>query len=438
MSTGLVAAEKVLKNILNDESDKKESKIVPKDFYWDQIIFYLVSAILGLSFLEISVEFFRGSRVQCFTPTEIPIDRDHFAFLNNYCYGSLPASQYYLVFLLVAALFIIAPHYLWSGYFSKHFDYFFDIVKKLDRLHDPNTGEYDPLNFDYIKKLEERFSTSDQLKPKEKFSINDVTSIRNLYVVKLSLQLMLTIAAFIVNLLYFAEADFDAKFTCIVDLNYTVWPYPMDIDCVYNSLRLLWFLRLAAFVLIVLVGLIAVYGIFWCCFQNHAAELGADHIARFCFDSCLLPDKHTILNLNTMIKTDLDFLLLKLCFADSGHGKVFRDIQINKELKIMFEQDHELLHLLLRTHADMLKQRSKGIITIIIHCLLISLFSITVKNPNHPDLEKYRIDDLKMSFFRAGYSDVKDVNSVEINIFEKVKGFMGIEDQDLVSHYCGL
>ena len=73
-----------------------------------------------------------------------------------------------------------------------------------------------------------------------------------------------------------------------------------------------------------------------------------------------------------------------------------------------------------------------------IHCLLISVLSITVKNPNDPGLENYRIDDLKMSFFRAGYSDVQDVNNVEINIFQKVKGFMGIEDQDWVSHYCRL
>ena len=43
-----------------------DTPITPKDFYWDQILFYLVSGILGLSFLDISVEFFRGSIIQCY------------------------------------------------------------------------------------------------------------------------------------------------------------------------------------------------------------------------------------------------------------------------------------------------------------------------------------------------------------------------------------
>ncbi len=60
------------------------------------------------------------------------------------------------------------------------------------------------------------------------------------------------------------------------------------------------------------------------------------------------------------------------------------------------------------------------------------LLSVVVKNPSQPGLEKYRIEDLKMNFFRAGYN-IQDVNSVEVNIFQQVKGFMGIEDQDWVS-----
>ena len=83
-----------------------------KDFYWDQIVLVLISAMLGLSFLDISIEFFRGSEVQCY------FDIDNFSvskgnYINSYCYGSLPNAQYYLVFVLITALFVIAPHYLW-------------------------------------------------------------------------------------------------------------------------------------------------------------------------------------------------------------------------------------------------------------------------------------------------------------------------------------
>ena len=364
--TSLVAVDRLLRsNILQEENEKKESKITPKEFFWDRILFYLVTALLGLSFLNISVEFFRGSTVQCFTPTEIPIDRDHFAFLNNYCYGSLPHSQYYLIFLLAAALLIIVPHYLWGAYFDNHFEFFFDSLKKLDRLHNPKTGERDPKNFDYIADLEERFNSR---------------TIYFSYALKLAAQLLASILVLLLNGLYFKDEDFDADFTCIVDLNSTVWPYRMDIDCVYNSLRLLLFLRLTAFPLIALAVLASLLGIVWC-FGRHVDELGAKDIAHFCFESCLLPDKHKFPSLFEVIKrffcckfskdfsfkslnypritNDLDFLLLRLFTADSGYAQVFRDIQINKELKIMFERDHELLHLLLRTHADMLKKQSE-------------------------------------------------------------------------------
>ena len=61
---------------------------------------------------------------------------------------------------MVSALVIIAPHYLWSAYFAAHFDFFFDLIKKLDRLREDCTGEYNPQNFAHAKKLEENFGKS--------------------------------------------------------------------------------------------------------------------------------------------------------------------------------------------------------------------------------------------------------------------------------------
>ena len=150
--------------LLGNEEEKEkaggeDTPVKQKDFYWDRITFILVSAILGLSFLDISIEFFRGSEVQCY------FEIDNFtlakaSYINSFCYGSLPDSQYYLIFILVSALIIIAPHFLWSAYFAAHFDFFFDLIKKLDRLRDSSTGEYNPQNFERVKKLEEKFSKS--------------------------------------------------------------------------------------------------------------------------------------------------------------------------------------------------------------------------------------------------------------------------------------
>ena len=132
----------------NDAGDGTVVK--QKEFYWDQIVLVLVSAMLGLSFLEISIEFFRGSEVQCY------FDIDNFTiskgnYINSYCYGSLPNTQYYLVFILISALVAIAPHYLWNAYFAANFDFFFDLIKKLDRLRDTNTGKYSSHNFERVK-----------------------------------------------------------------------------------------------------------------------------------------------------------------------------------------------------------------------------------------------------------------------------------------------
>lgn len=273
------AASKVIRKVFDgkDDDDKKGSIIVPKDFYWDQVIFYLVTIMFGLSFVDISVEFFRGSRVKCFTPFDVPVERDHFAYLNNHCYGSLPHSQYYLVFLLSSGLAILGPHFLWNAYFSKHIDFFFDLLKKLDRLRDPNTGEYDQANFAYVKKLEERFSNFKS------------TKIFIFYISKTLLQLCVCIGILLANGLYFKSEEFEADFNCTVDMVDSIWPYNNTIPCSYNTLSLLWFLWLIEFVILAACLLTLVYGLYWCCVDQHGTELGAKDIAKFCFESCLQP-----------------------------------------------------------------------------------------------------------------------------------------------------
>ena len=381
-----------------DKKPPSDTSIEPKDFYWDQILFYLVSAILGLSFLDISVEFFRGSVVQCFIP-DGPT-RDQVAYLNNYCYGSLPDSQYYLIFILISALLIIAPHYMWNSYFGAHFDFFFDLVRKLDRLRDTKTGEYNPLNFELVKKLEKKFC---------KFN----TWIFRLYKLKLISQLVISIVILLANWFYFSSDDFNETFSCPANdvyLNSSTWPLEGNVSCVYNSLNLLWFLRMAAFGLVSASILFIIIGIVWC-FIRHSNELGAKEIAEFCDVSCLVPEEYTFPSARNVLKeimsfgkdsrlvwqchkstqqsfdkedqdensgngcsfagffsalsefcrpricNDLDFLLMKLYFADSGHGQVFKDIQIHKEIQIKNEHDHELLHLLNRMHLDYTKQK---------------------------------------------------------------------------------
>ena len=256
-----------------------DTPITPKDFYWDQILFYLVSAILGLSFLDISVEFFRGSIIQCYI-ANTAATRDQVAYFNNYCYGSLPNSQYYLIFILISALIIIAPHYLWTSYFGAYFDFFFDLAKKLHRLRDTNTGEYSPYNFELVKKLEQKFSSSNPW-------------MFRWYKLKLLAQLGVCIIVQAVNAFYFDAEDFDESFPCPTDtslLNTTVWPLPDQLTCVYNSLTLLYFLRNTALGLVTAAIVVCIIGLVWC-YARHTTELGAKDIAAFCDASCLPPEE---------------------------------------------------------------------------------------------------------------------------------------------------
>ena len=395
-----------------------DTPITPKDFYWDQILFYLVSAILGLSFLDISVEFFRGSIIQCYI-ANTAATRDQVAYFNNYCYGSLPNSQYYLIFILISALIIIAPHYLWTSYFGAYFDFFFDLAKKLHRLRDTNTGEYSPYNFELVKKLEQKFSSSNPW-------------MFRWYKLKLLAQLGVCIIVQAVNAFYFDAEDFDESFPCPTDtslLNTTVWPLPEQLTCVYNSLTLLYFLRNTALGLVTAAIVVCIIGLVWC-YARHTTELGAKDIAAFCDVSCLPPEEYPFPStrkvlyrilycgkkerlleryqpksssdeqdnvsripierseqtdarreddeekplccpcfngflsglkqaITPRIHTDLDFLVTRLFYADSGHGQVFKDIQIQKELNEKISQDHELLYLLNSVHSHLLKKRIK-------------------------------------------------------------------------------
>ena len=70
MATAEVVAGAV-KSFQEDGKGKKEEGAVlePKDFFWDQFLKYISSAILALTVLNVSVEFLRGGGVQCFPPT---------------------------------------------------------------------------------------------------------------------------------------------------------------------------------------------------------------------------------------------------------------------------------------------------------------------------------------------------------------------------------
>ena len=336
--------------------------LTPKDFYWDRIVTILVTGILGLTFVDVVAEFFRqpSSTVLCNTPSNFT--RDQTAFVNSFCFNSLPSAQYYTLFITVHGLLLIAPHQLWTWLFTGYVEYFFDLAKSLDRLKNSKTGDYASKNTAIVTKLEKEF-------------LSEKRWIFALYKLKLILQL--AAAAGSLAVMWTLFNDFTVVFSCAQNGSSLCTDqrcsfddaWPASVDCAYIPLQLLSVLRYVDMSLVSLVILVLLYGIAWC-FQGHPTELGADKMALFAFTSCLLPETYVFPSpwssvvrrgwrgigrglCSPRIRNDLDFLLLQLFQADSGHGQVFKEIQVAKEYKRLYARDHELLHLFVNLQQDM-------------------------------------------------------------------------------------
>ena len=302
-------------------------------------------------------------------------------YFNTYCSQSVPSSEYIPLFILVQSIFLIAPHFIWKAIFKGDFDSFFAVTQKLDRLRDRKTGIYDPTNFDRVEKLELEFGST-----KRKIFLS--------YIFKLILQLLACLGFIIFGETFFI--DFTFAFDCPDGFSHTnipyKWPLNATIPCVYASLRILRLIRYADYILIgISLGLVIV-GLVWC-FIRHTKELGHSNIAHFVFQSCLTAKSYVspqpyevrikihptdkcwfcclpfallfsnfkgciwcsvrFMLFTPRIHNDLDFLEMCLFRADSSHGRVFKEILIDKELRKSRGQDHELLHLFLNVQLDM-------------------------------------------------------------------------------------
>ena len=358
-----------------DEHEAENNSIQPKDFFWDQFLTYLATAIALLTLLDITRQFFHGAGGPlCSVPSNLlgnngdATARDQVAYVNTYCLQSLSLSEYYPVFILLQGILLVAPHYLWSALFGGQFDFFFELVRQLDRLRDSNTGEYRPRNFEIVKKLEKEF-------PKRKWY---QFGIFQLYMIKLTLQLIIALGSLLLNPTLFPQQSFAFSFECPSNFNtdyvassgnnsnlnttYVLppgWSLPSSVQCVYPSFRIFSKIQIANYVLLILAVVIAGCGLFWC-FKRHTNALGYKEIALFAFTSCLRPDDYVYEHFvkqpfSPRIKNDLDFLLTRLFRADSGHGQVFKDLQVYKELKRLVGMDHELLH----AYHDAIKDENK-------------------------------------------------------------------------------
>ncbi len=344
---------------------RKDEESKPREFFWDSVSLYVVGVIVAIAAIDVVTEFIRGSAVSCFSPPSQTVTEAQESYINNFCSASLPLTEYFPVFIVVHAILIAIPHYLWLNHYGGNFEFFFVQVKEMDRTRDEKTGDYSDKNRIIIQQLTQAFTTYQQ------------NWMFVVYVLKLILQLLLTVAGFLAAIIAFT--DFNETFMCPRNANSTAdpfWPFETQVVCVFTSLRLFSAIRLADLILLAILIMSFIWSLIWCA-STHPTELSSDEAALFCFHSsmapehyvpkfpikgCLYPVKRcmqsifssaSMIGRGPMIKTNLDFLVLKLFRTDSGLGFVFREMQILEKIRHHNEDDQR------RTNLHKRQQQAK-------------------------------------------------------------------------------
>ena len=345
---------------------KGDDSSKPREFFWDSVSLYVVGIIIALAAIDALTEFLRGSSVACFSPRGEEVTEAQENYINNFCASSLPMTEYFPVFIVVHGILIAIPHYLWLNHYGGNFEFFFSQAQEMDRTRNEDSGEYSAKNRIIVQQLTLAFTTYKQ------------NWMFILYVAKLLVQTIITLAGFIAAILYFD--NFDEVFLCPRSLNAsdTFWPFDNQVQCVFTSLRLFAAIRLADLILLVLLILCLVWSLIWCA-STHSTELGTDAVALFSFHTGMSPEHHVPkfplgwccrpakrflrrffksipwFGPGPKIYTNLDFLVLKLFRTDSGLGFVFREMQILEKIKRFNEDDQR------RTNLHKRQQQTKSL-----------------------------------------------------------------------------
>ena len=328
---------------LEGSPDDEGKSLAPREFFWDSIVLYVVSSIIALASVETITEFIRGSQVNCLivNETENEVQSD---YVNNFCSSSLPLGQYFPVFIVVHAILMGVPHYLWLNHYGANFDYFFQLASTLDRLREESSGDYSKKNALIFEQLEMAF-------------IEGNCIFRN-YVVKLFIQWLFSVVG--LAAIVFCFTDFSFAFACPRSLAETFdpfWPVPeKQAICVFTSLYLISLVRITDIILVSLVVLGLTWSLIWC-FIPHPAALGSEAIAKFSFYSSLRPEQYhrhcsMYFTFYPCIRTDLDFMMMRLFRTDGGLGLVMKSVQISKKIRELNDAESQRLNFLRREAAE--------------------------------------------------------------------------------------
>ena len=346
------------------EEEEEEGSIKPREFFWDSITLYVVFAIIGLTTIDLVTEYIKQPEVQCFSRNNQSLLSEQFQdYVNEFCTSALPNTESFTTITYILGFLIAAPHYLWLNSFGGRFAFFFQLASTIERQRNEEMGEYPKKNLIIADQLEDAFTVYNLKR----------NSIFQVYFVKLVLQLLVSVAGLLVVAVVFT--DFDTSFTCPSTLTEAqdatgAWPLMGErVTCVFTSLRLLELIRIADLILLSVIILTLTGLLIWCT-ASHSNELGYKKVAVFVFQTGLssryfvadfkVPSCSRCLQKlyllftcipwlpleGPRIRTDLDFMMMRLFRTDGGLGHVLKEVLILKEVKILNDRDRRryLLH----------------------------------------------------------------------------------------------
>ena len=351
---------------LEGKKEGSGNAIVPRDFFWDSVALFVLSAIVALTVLDVVTEYIRGSNVECFLPHGIEVKYQK--YVNTFCFGNLPFTKFFSVYIIITGTLVAVPHYLWLNQYRGNFEFFFSQVGDLDCLTDIETSSHTPKNIQIVKLLTTAFATYKQ------------STIFTTYKLKLILQWLVTAGSIVAAILLFRDSNFQDGFHCPrSNESDAFWRFEEHVFCVYNTLVLISYLRVAYLCLICLLLLCLSWAIFWC-FCTHATELGHKDVASFSYLTglptkyyvaqlplpvlgCCNPIRSCILKIVTTIswitfegspriRTNLDFMVMQLFRTNSGLGFAFKDIQTSLALKDLLDDDQRRLRIHFMNHTE--------------------------------------------------------------------------------------
>ena len=336
-AVGIPAAAALLSLRESDEASQS------KDFLWDQAVKLCASGMLVLTLLEV-LSSIRGEAVKCLTPDNYT--RDQGGFINAFCTQFTHRTDFFLFLLVAQAILVYGPHFLWSSVYFGKFRYFSALAFSLDRHRDSKTGEFDSKNFVTVRALMDTFGSTH--------------IIYIMYVAKLFAQLVVAVVFIGICAGLFNEYNpaFDCPSNDSLHLLNDSWPLDEQIVCVLSSLNLLFPVWWANFVLLTGTVVASLCGLVWSGVLNHQTKLNWRHVAQFALQSGIQPSYYHPKTwrkrwfsknfCSYRIRSNLDFLFLRLYRDDAGRAQVLREVLIAQLIKEQEQRLQERLSFLRR------------------------------------------------------------------------------------------